>query len=198
MIIHYGARTRALKITSIWNGIFFLDRKCESFSNDRFTFNEVYVRMTIRLYLRWESRLRLIFKVGQSKFQKYIQRRHFNILFFFLLFVFLFIIIILIIACNYMFYIFILYFSFLSILYRNLYFKLFILKYSYINQASGYYFFLIISLNLLKLLIKYIQVKYINSDKDSMIKLCYAKKNYWNIIWNIIFIQWHVRGNQDN
>lgn len=77
-----------------------------------------------------------------------------------------------------MFYIFILYFSFLSILYRNLYFKLFILKYSYINQATGYYFFLIISLNLLKLLIKYIQVKYINSDKDSVIKLCYTKKNY--------------------
>lgn len=77
------------------------------------------------------------------------------------------------------------------------------LNYSYwsihiLIKQLGYYFFLIISLNLLKLLIKYIQVKYINSDKDSVIKLCYAKKNYWNIIWNIIFIQWHVRGNQDN
>lgn len=54
----------------------------------RFTFNEVYVRMTIRLYLRRESRL--IFKVGQSKFQKYFQLRHFNILLFFVICLFIY------------------------------------------------------------------------------------------------------------
>lgn len=82
----------------------------------RFTFNEVYVRMTIRLYLRRESRL--IFKVGQSKFQKYFQLRHFNILLFFLLFFFLFIVILRII------YILVIIFSYFIISFINLLAKL--------------------------------------------------------------------------